>query len=99
MAAVQTLREQKTKRLTDATPQRQSETDEDMPQEWYDQYCRDCRNYHNCSVCRDCHDLIEGQKQEGVPDEEILTMAQVVAICKEVRAERYAKKQKDSAGC
>ena len=88
MTAVQTLREQKTERLSDGfTPQKQSETDGDMPQGWHDQYCRDCHNNHNCSVCRDCHLLIEGQKQKGVPDEEILTMAQVVAICKESRAE------------
>jgi|GEM_PF-1525279 len=94
MTAVETMQAPKAKRLTDGiTPQRRSETDKDMPQELYDQYCRNCRNYRNCSVCRDCQCLIEGQKQEGVPDEEILTMAQVVAICKEVRAEIYAEEQ------
>ena len=94
MTIVETLQAPQTKRLTKSfAPQRQSETDKDMPQEWHDQYCRDCRNCHNCSVYRDCYDLIEGQKQDGVPDAEILTMAQVVAICKEVRAEIYAEDQ------
>ena len=99
MTAIQTLREPKARRLTGGfAPQSRGETDEEMPQELYDQYCRNCCYYPDCPVCYDCRDLIEGQKQKGVPDEEILTMAQVVAICKEVRAERYAKQQKDSTG-
>ena len=96
MTAVQTLRDPKAERLTgDFAQQGRIEAVKEMPQEWYDQYCRDCRNDRNCGVCRDCHDLIEGQKQEGVPDEDILTMDKVVAICKEARAERYARKRKD----
>ena len=36
--------------------------------------------------------FIENQRQDGVPEEDIITMAEVVAICKEVRAERYVPK-------
>jgi len=96
MTAVETLQAPKAKRST--VPKSRSDTDEEMPRELYDQFCSVCRYNPDCLVCYDCRDLIEGQKQKGVPDEEILTMAQVVSICKEVRAERYAKKQKDSAG-
>jgi hypothetical protein len=96
MTAVQTLQAPKAKRKTvGIAPPSQIETHEVMPQELYNQFCRACRYYPDCPVCCDCRVLVEGQKQEGVPDEEILTMAQVVAICKEARAERYAKKQKD----
>ena len=99
MTAVETLQAPKAKRLPKSfAPQSRSKTDEEMPQELYDQFCRVCRYYPDCRGCYDCRVLIEGQKQDGVPDEEVLTMAQVVAICKEVRAERYAKKQKDAAG-
>jgi len=94
MTAILTLRESKAERLGGGfAPRSRIETDEEMPQELYDRYCRDCRNYPNCPVCYDCRDLIEGQKQQGVPDDEILTMAQVVAICKEARAEIYAEEQ------
>ena len=99
MTAVETLQAPKAKRLPkNFAPQNRSKTNEEMPQELYEQFCSVCRYNPDCLVCYDCRDLIEGQKQKGVPDEEILTMAQVVAICKEVRAERYAKKQKDSVG-
>ena len=94
MTAVETLQAPKAKRLPDGfVPQNQSKTNEEMPQELYDQFCRDCHYYPDCLVCYDCRVLVEGQKQEGVPDEDILTMAQVVAICKEARAEIYAEEQ------
>jgi hypothetical protein len=94
MTAVQTLQAPKAKRKTvGIAPLCQSETNEVMPQEWRDQFCRTCRYVHECSGCRDCRDLIEGQKQKRVPDEEILTMPQVVAISKEIRAEIYEEEQ------
>ena len=99
MTVLQTLRDPKTERLIDDfASQGRIEAVKEMPQELYDQYCRVCRDYRHCSVCHDCHDLIEGQKQEGVADEDILTMAKVVAICKEARAERYARQHKNWAG-
>jgi len=36
----------------------------------------------------------ERQEREGLADEQPLTMEEIVAIIKEVRAERYAEKQK-----
>ena len=96
MTAVQTLRDTKTERLTDGfVPQNRieiNESEETSP-DWQECWCRDCYYDPDCCVRPDCHLLIEGQKQQGVPDEEILTMAQVVAICKEVRAEIYAEEQ------
>ncbi|MCL2744048.1 MAG: hypothetical protein FWE67_09360 [Planctomycetaceae bacterium] len=41
----------------------------------------------------DCRKFIEGQKKDGVADEDLITMEEVVAICKEVRAEIYAEEQ------
>ena len=38
----------------------------------------------------------ERQEREGLTDETPLTMEEIVAIVKEVRAERYAEKQKNS---
>ena len=38
----------------------------------------------------------ERQEREGLADESPLTMEEIVAIIKEVRAERYAEKQKNS---
>jgi hypothetical protein len=55
---------------------------EKTPLDWHDQWCRE---------------FIEHQKQDGVPDEELITVPEVVAICKEARAERYAEEQKDAA--
>ena len=84
MTAIQTLRDPKAERLTrDFAPQGQIETDKETPQEWYKSWC-----------CR----MDEWQKRQGFFEEEPLSMEEVVAICKEVRAERYAEKQKDSAG-
>ena len=94
MTAIQTLRKPKAKRLPKSfVPQNRSKTNEEMPRELYEQFCRVCRNCRICTVCYDCRVLIEGQKQEGVPDEDVLTMAQVAAICKEARAEVYAEEQ------
>jgi sulfatase maturation enzyme AslB (radical SAM superfamily) len=95
MTAVETLQAPKTKRLP--VPQSRIEIDEVMPQEWRDKFCRTCRYLHNCGGCRDCRDLIEGQKMKGVPDEEILTTADVVALCKEIRAELYEEEQQKIA--
>ena len=68
--------------------------------DYYCPKCRTCRDrleYPDILDCRDCRDLIDGQRQDGVPDEEILTMPEIVAICKEARAERYERNQKNAA--
>ena len=41
-------------------------------------------------------EAVERQEREGFADEPPLTMEEIVAIIKEVRAERYAEKQKNS---
>ena len=84
MTAIQTLRDPKTERLIDKrTPQTRIDIDEpqETPLEWYRRWCRECD---------------ERRKLSGLPDESPLTMEEIVAICKEARAERYAKKQKNS---
>ena len=80
MTAVETLQALNTKRPTKSfVPQSQKEFEKPKtPQEWSD--------YDNRL-------FIENQRQDGVPEEDIITMAQVVAICKEVRAEIYAEDQ------
>ena len=85
MTAVQTL-QPKARRLTDVPPPEPAdETDEpETPLEWYRNWCRECNEWH---------------AQEGLPYEDPLTMEEIVAICKEVRAERYAKKQKKDSTC
>jgi hypothetical protein len=83
MTATQTLREPKAKRLIDvpASPTL-AETDKPKtPMEWYEY---------------DCRKFIEDQKHDGVPDDEIITIPEIVAICKEARAERYAEEQKNA---
>jgi len=45
---------------------------------------------------RFCREFIECQKQDGTPDDELITMQEIVAICKEARAEIYAEQQKNS---
>ena len=54
-----------------------------MPREKYDRFCDD--------------EFVECQRLDGVPEDEIITTAEIVAIIKEVRAERYAKEQQDAA--
>jgi hypothetical protein len=55
---------------------------EETPREWYRRWCRECD---------------ERRAREGPPYEDPpLSMEEIVAIVKEVRAERYAKKQKNS---
>ena len=41
--------------------------------------------------------MAERRRQAGLPEEDPMTMDEVVAIIKESRAERYAKKQKIAA--
>ena len=85
MTAVQALREPKVERLTrDFSPQSQIETDE-LEETSLDRY----RRWRLAADERD--------RQKGPPEEPPLTMEEIVAIVKEVRAERYAKKQKESA--
>jgi hypothetical protein len=79
MTATQTLREPKTKRLPDVpAPQSQIETDEETPLQWFRRWSRESA---------------ERRKQAGLPEESSITMEEIVAICKEARAERYAEEQ------
>ena len=57
-------------------------SDEETPLEQYERWCRE---------------VDEREKREGTYDVEPPTMEEIVAICKEVRAERYAKKQEAAA--
>jgi hypothetical protein len=80
MTAVQTLQAPKAKRKTvGIAPPSQIETEK--PKTWQEWSDLDSRLF------------IENQRQDGVPEEDIITMAEVVAICKEVRAEIYAEEQ------
>ena len=80
MTAVQTLREPKVKRLTDIAPQSQDESSE--PETSLDRFRLWCR------------ESVERQEREGpFCDEPPLTMEEIVAICKEARAEIYAEEQ------
>ena len=80
MTAVETLQAPKAKRLPKSfAPKNRKEPEKPKTmQEWSD--------YDNRL-------FIENQRQDGVPEEDIITMAEVVAICKEARAERYAEEQ------
>ena len=55
---------------------------EETPLEWYRRWCRE---------------VDEREKREGVYDVVPPTMEEIVAICKEARAERYERKLKDAA--
>ena len=44
-------------------------------------------------------EMEEWRKREGITDEDELTEDEVVAICKEVRAEIYAEEQAKKAAC
>ena len=57
---------------------------EETPREWYRRWCRESN---------------ERRKQAGLPDESPITMEEIVAICKEVRAEMYEEKQKIANRC
>jgi tRNA G26 N,N-dimethylase Trm1 len=84
MTSVQTLRDPKAKRLIDDhAPQNRTESDEqETPLEWFRRWCCECD---------------ERRKREGpLYEDPPLSMEEIVAICKEARAERYAEKQKDS---
>ena len=59
--------------------------------------CRDRLKYPDILDCRDCRDIIDGQRQDSVPEEEIMTMPEIVAICKEARAEIYEEEQRKKA--
>ena len=68
------------------------ETDEDEEPEtaleWYRRWCRDCDERY------------EQRKRAGLIEEPEPTMEEIVALCKEARAERYAEEQeqKKAAG-
>jgi hypothetical protein len=76
MTAIQTLRDPQRERLVDdlASQNRSDTVKPKTPLEWHDRFCRE---------------FIEHQKQDGTPDEELITMEEIVAICKEARAELY----------
>ncbi|MDR0327000.1 MAG: hypothetical protein LBI05_01750 [Planctomycetaceae bacterium] len=83
MTAVQILSDTKAERLTDNfAPQERIDADEpETPLEWYERWCRRAD---------------EHQKQAGLLDKEPLSMEEIVAICKKVRAERYEREQKNT---
>jgi hypothetical protein len=83
MTTVQTLQAPKARRKTDGfAPQSRTKINElETPLEQYDHWSREATERH---------------KQCGLPDESPLTMEEIVAIVKEVRAERHANKQKES---
>ena len=98
MSAVKTLRNPKTERLADDPALRNLR--KTIEPDYYCLKCRTCRarlEYPDTHDCRDCRDLIDGQRQDGVPDEEIMTMPEIVAICKEARAEVYEEEQRKKA--
>jgi hypothetical protein len=85
MTAVQTLREPKAERFDSLVSQSQIEVDEpETPLEQYRRWCRESN---------------ERQQREGPFDEEPLTMEEIVAIIKEVRAEMYEEGQKIANSC
>jgi Mg2+ and Co2+ transporter CorA len=84
MSTLQTLRESKAERLrSNLVPQEQVEDDEPemSPYEWFRQWRLE---------------VDERERRDGTFDIEPPTMAEIVAICKEARAERYAEKQKNT---
>ena len=80
MSTTQTLREPKRKRSHSNAIQRDVvEAEEpETAQEWYRRWSRE---------------VDEWQKQQGLREEDMPTMDEIVAICKEARAERYAEEQ------
>ena len=79
MTAVQTLREPKAERLIDdPVPPSQMETDnQETLLDWFRRWCRQ---------------VDEHQKQDGTFDDPP-SMEEIVAICKEVRAEMYEEQK------
>jgi len=90
MSTAQTLREPKTKRLRGkSAPQNTVEAEE--TETALDRYRR---------WCRECDERYEQRKRAGLIEEPELTMEEIVAICKEARAERYAEEQEQKkAAC
>ena len=82
MTAVQALYDPQVERLTSdfSLPSRiETEETETTPLEQYRRWC---------------HEATERNRLSGLPDESSLTMGEIVAICKEVRAEMYEEEQK-----
>jgi len=52
--------------------------DEETPLEWYDRWCRESK---------------VRRRQAGLPEESPITMEEIVAICKEARAEMYEEQK------
>jgi len=91
MTAVQTLREPKAKRSTDGFALK-NRTEIDKPETAQDRYLR---------WCRECDGRREQRIRAGeLNEEDEITEEEIVAICKEARAERYAEeqRQKNAAG-
>jgi hypothetical protein len=84
MTTLQTLHEPKATRLrSNLASQNRTEADEPKESnlEWYRRWCREVN---------------ENRKKAGLPEDDPITMEEIVAICKEARAERYAEKQKNA---
>jgi hypothetical protein len=84
MTTLQTLREPKATRLR-SNPASENRTEADEPKEsnleWYRRWCREVN---------------EWRRQEGLPEEDPISEEEIVAMCKEARAERYAEEQKNA---
>jgi hypothetical protein len=78
--AVQTLRGSKIERLR-SSPAPQSFVEEEKPLTPLEKFVRLGR------------EITERRKREGLPEEDEITMEEIVAIVKEARAERYAEEQ------
>jgi len=80
MSTIQTLREPKKRRRSSSVPQSTVEVEEPLtPREKFRLLGQR---------------IAERRRSAGLPEETDLTMDEIVAICKEARAERYAEEQK-----
>ena len=73
--------------IADFESQGRVETEEpESNLEWYRRWCRECT---------------ENRRKAGLPDEDPMTMEEIVAVVKEARKERYAEEQaqKNAARC
>ena len=88
---LQTLREPKAERLRSSlAPQDLVEEEEpETLQEWYRRWCRECDERREQRI-----------RAGELNEEDEITEEEIVTICKEARAERYAEEQKQkNAAC
>ena len=86
MSTTQTFRESRRLR-SNAVPVPQGVVGSDEPEtglEWFRRW--------SC-------DMAERRRRAGLPEDDPMTMEEIVAICKEARAERYAEEQEQKNAC